>query len=72
MPASEPAPASVSVHPAGPQSVPANRRSRVRLRELCDEVLASFRAARDSDLITDGERQDARALLARVAPTTRG
>lgn len=68
MPAPELAPADVSVHPAGPQSVPANRRSRNRLRELCDEVLASFRVARERDLISDGERQDARDLLARVTP----
>ena len=56
----------------GPRSVPANRRSRTRLRELCDEVLASFRVARERDLISDGERQDARAVLARVAPVPRG
>ena len=60
-----------SVHPAGPQRVHANRRSRPRLRELCDEVLASFRVARQRDLISDGERDDARALLARVTPTPR-
>ena len=70
MPATEPAPA--SVHPAGPQRVPANRRSRVRLRELCDEVLASFRVARERDLFSDGDRQDARAILARVTPNTGG
>jgi hypothetical protein len=70
MPASESAPA--SVHPAGPKPVPANRRSRTRLRELCDEVLASFRIARERDLISDGERQDAQAVLARVTPATRG
>ncbi len=64
MPASE-------MSPAGPQSVPANRRRRVRLRELSDEVLASFRAARERDLITDGERQDARAVLAQVVPAPR-
>ena len=69
MPAAEPAIA--AEHPAGPIPVAANRRSRVRLRELCDEVLASFRVARERDLISDGERQDARALLAQVAPTPR-
>lgn len=57
--------------PAGPQSVPANRRSRTRLRELCDEVLASFRAARQRELITDDERTEARTALAGVAPAPR-
>jgi hypothetical protein len=42
----------------------------VRLRELCDEVLASFRVARERDLFSDGDRQDARAILARVTPNT--
>ncbi len=69
MPASEPV--SASSRSAGPLPVPANRRSRGRLRELCDEVLASFRVARERDLISDGDRQDARAMLARVAPTPR-
>ena len=44
------------------------RRTRRRLRELCDEVLASYRVAADRDLWTDRERMDARALLARIAP----
>ena len=71
MPASVPASAPSSDHPAGPQPVPANRRRRVRLRELCDEVLASFRVARERDLISDGERQAARALLAGMTPAPR-
>jgi hypothetical protein len=68
---SEPSSAAVAVDPAGPQPVPANRRSRVRLRELCDEVLASVRIAHDRELISDGEREDARAVLARVTPGRR-
>jgi hypothetical protein len=72
MPAApEPVSAAVDASPAGPNLVPANRRTRVRLRELCDEVLASFRVARDRDLISDGDRADAQAMLARVAPSTR-
>lgn len=43
---------------------PANRRSRLRLRDLCDEVLASFRVAHERDVISDADRQDARTLLA--------
>jgi hypothetical protein len=70
MPASKSAPAAAA-HAAGPQSVPANRRTRARLRELCDEVLASFRVARERDLFTDVDRRDARALLARVTPASR-
>lgn len=69
MPDSEPHVAASTA--AGPQHVSANRRSRTRLRELCDEVLASHRAARQRDLISDGERDDARALLARVTPAPR-
>jgi hypothetical protein len=34
-------------------------------------VLASFRVARDRELISDGERQDARALLSRLVPSRR-
>jgi hypothetical protein len=65
-------PALETSRPAGPQRVPANRRSRVRLRDLCDEVLASYRAARERDVISEGERHDARRLLARVAPMPLG
>ncbi|HYD54734.1 MAG TPA: hypothetical protein VEA99_19020 [Gemmatimonadaceae bacterium] len=41
------------------------RRSRLRLRELCDEVLASYRAARGADPISATERAEAEQLLAR-------
>jgi hypothetical protein len=47
---------------------PANRRSRLRLRDLCDEVLASFRVARERDVISDAEREDARTVLAGLSP----
>lgn len=52
----------------GPQGVPSDRRNRRRLRELCDEVLASYRVASDRDVISDADRADARMILARVAP----
>jgi hypothetical protein len=45
-----------------------SRRTRPRLRDLCDEVLASFRVAKGRDPLSDAEREDARALLSRVAP----
>jgi hypothetical protein len=47
--------------------VSVDRRSRRRLRELCDEVLASFRAASQDDLFTEQDRAEGRALLGRIA-----
>lgn len=52
----------------GPQGVPSDRRSRRHLRDLCDEVLASYRIASDRDVISDADRADARMILAQVAP----
>ena len=45
-----------------------NRRTRHHLRELCDEVLASYRAAKSHDLFAEDERNEARAILARIVP----
>ena len=53
---------------AGPRPVPDNRRTRHRLRELCEEVLASYRTARAHELFADDERNEARAILARIVP----
>jgi hypothetical protein len=50
----------------GPTPVATDRRTRTRLRELCDEVLASYRVASDSDLFTDEDRREAQALLTTV------
>ena len=52
----------------GPKNVPSERRNRRRLRELCDEVLASYRIASERDVISDSDRADARAMLAQIAP----
>ncbi|HET9425340.1 MAG TPA: hypothetical protein VFO55_08220 [Gemmatimonadaceae bacterium] len=52
----------------GPRTTQSERRSRRRLRELCDEVLASHRIAHDRDVISDADRADARMILSRVAP----
>ena len=52
----------------GPNVVSSERRSRRRLRELCDEVLASYRVASERDVITDADRADARMMLANIAP----
>ena len=40
-----------------------DRRTRSRLRELCDEVLASYRLAQGQDLVTDEDRELAAQLL---------
>lgn len=55
---------------AGPRLGGADRRNRHHLRELCDEVLASFRVARDRDLFDDRQRSEAKAMLARIIPGT--
>lgn len=47
------------------------RRSRTRLRDLCDEVLASFRAASSQEIISESDRAESHALLSRIAPLTR-
>ena len=53
---------------AGPRPVTSDRRQRTRLRDLCDEVLASFRLAADRDPISEQDRKAALELLPRVAP----
>ncbi|HEX5580805.1 MAG TPA: hypothetical protein VFX39_04455 [Gemmatimonadaceae bacterium] len=45
-----------------------DRRSRARLRELCDEVLASYRAAHGESPLTDADRAVAAELLPQVVP----
>ena len=40
-----------------------DRRTRPRLRERCDEVLASWRVATESDLLSDEDRRAARVYL---------
>ena len=53
------------------RAINADRRTRMRLRELCDEVLASYRVAKARDLFDETERNEARAVLARIAPLGR-
>jgi hypothetical protein len=38
------------------RSVTSDRRERTRVRDLCDEVLASFRVAADRDPISEQDR----------------
>jgi len=53
------------------RSVPTDRRRRARLRDLCDEVLASFRMARQLDPFTEEDRAEGRALLSSIVHRTR-
>jgi hypothetical protein len=45
------------------------RRSLHRLRDLCDEVIASFRVAQGAELLSDAERSEASAFLAQLTPS---
>ena len=56
----------------GPRPVSSDRRERRRLRDLCDEVLASFRVASDRDPISEQDRVMAMQLLPRLTPLARG
>ena len=47
--------------------IPSDRRTHNRLRDLCDEVLASFRLASRGDLFSEQDRAEARALMTQVA-----
>jgi len=48
-----------------------DRRSKTRLRELCDEILASYRVARGQDVFTAEDRKTADTLLRDLSPTSR-
>jgi hypothetical protein len=43
-----------------------DRRTKLRLRDLCDEVLASYHQARGRDLFSNDDRKAARELMASV------
>jgi hypothetical protein len=45
-----------------------DRRTRARLRELCDEVLASYRLAQGEDIVTAEDREIAQQMLRKIAP----
>ena len=57
---------------AAPRASAADRRMRHRLRDLCDEVIASYRVARGATPLSDAERAEAHAILAHVAPAVHG
>lgn len=48
---------------AGPATVSDDRRTLLRLRDLCDEVLASHRIAADRDLFSDDDRLAIRQIV---------
>jgi hypothetical protein len=50
-----------------PRSETTDRRRRRHLRDLCDEVLASYRVAAGKDLFSETDRADGRALFAQIA-----
>lgn len=52
----------------GPRRARSDRRTLNRLRELCDEVLASYRVARGRDIVSPDDRRAAEKLLADVTP----
>lgn len=54
--------------PRGPRRASSDRRTRSRLRELCDEVLASYRIAQGQDLVTSEDRQAAEQVLRTLTP----
>ena len=45
-----------------------DRRTKGRLRELCDEVLASYRLAQGQDLLSQEERESAQQVLRTLTP----
>jgi hypothetical protein len=57
--------------PRGPRRNRGDRRTRIHLRELCEEVLASYRMARGEDVISDEDRAAAEELLKSVSPLKR-
>jgi len=54
-----------------PAANSSDRRQKSRLRDLCDEVLASFRVASDRDPISSEDRAAAGQILARLTPLGR-
>ena len=51
---------------AKPARKTADRRTLLRLRDLCDEVLASYRVANEKDVISSRDRDEARQMMARL------
>lgn len=60
----------VSRAPQMPRRSSRDRRTRNRLRELCDEVLASYRLAQGQDIVTQEDREIAEQVLSSITPRT--
>ena len=58
--------------PISTRRVRSERRTRNRLRELCDEVLASYRLAVGEDLVTQDDREVAQQYLRGMTPKLAG
>ena len=58
----------ISRAPQMPRRSSRDRRTRNRLRELCDEVLASYRLAQGQDVVTQEDREIAEQVLRQIAP----
>jgi hypothetical protein len=54
--------------PRGQRRQGGDRRTHGRLREVCDEVLASYRLAQGEDLLSAEERHSAEELLKGLTP----
>ena len=54
-----------------PRRARKDRRTRARLRELCDEVLASYRLAQGQDVVTTEDRELAHQVLRGIAPVAK-
>ena len=57
--------------PQMPRRRSRDRRTLVRLRELCDEVLASYRLAQGEDVVTPEDREIAHQVLRGITLTAR-
>jgi hypothetical protein len=53
----------------GPRRARGDRRTRPRLRELCEEVLASHRVARGEEVVSREDREVANQWLSRLVPS---
>lgn len=56
--------------PQMPRRQRTDRRTRGRLRELCDEVLASYRLAQGEDTVSSEDREIANQVLRRISKRT--
>jgi hypothetical protein len=54
--------------PQGPRRNRSDRRTKARLRELWDEVLASYRLAQGEDVVTAEDREAAEQVLRGLMP----